>query len=393
MQYFFILGKNPILSKAEIVAVLEFLNFKFKISIFSDNVLIINSEKNIDIEKFNERLGGTIKIGKILDKIEKLQEFEAKFFKLIKFGSGKVHFGFSLYLLDKDLHLKKYLKQVRPLAMDIKRKLREEKHLNSRWVSSKEPELSSVIVKKNQLLKYGSEICFFIKDNEILIGQTLAVQPFEEFGQRDFGRPGRDSFSGMLPPKLAKIMINLAKIKPDKKILDPFCGSGTILQEALVLGYHDLLGTDNSLKAIEDTKKNLNWLTQKFSISNFQLAIKNVDVNNLSGKIKLNSINAIVTEPYLGPPLKGNEAISKIETTAKELEDLYLEAFNQFYRVLQKKGKIVIIFPIFKLKHYQRKLNIIKQIEELGFKQLNKDILIYSRPNQFVWRQIFIFEK
>ena len=393
MQYFFILGKNSILSKAEIEAVLQISDFGFRILDFSDKVLILDTEQDLDIDRLNNRLGGTVKIGKILDKIDSLENFEEKFFDLIKFGDGKVYFGFSLYQLDKEVYLKKYQKELLPVAMEIKRILREEKNINSRYVVSKELELSSVIVKKNRLLQNGAEICFFVKDEEILVGQTLAVQPFEEFGARDFTRPSRDQVSGMLPPKLARIMINLAQIKEDTKILDPFCGSGTILQEALILGYKNIIGSDQSPKAIADTQNNLAWLKEKYQLNTNNVRVFNLSVEQLGQKIKPNSIDAIIAEPFLGPPIKGNENISQIESIIKELELLYLKAFNEFQICLKKQGKIVIIFPVFNLRNINTKLTIFNKIEQMGFKKLNKEELMYFRPNQLIWREIIIFEK
>ena len=95
----------------------------------------------------------------------------------------------------------------------------------------------------------------------------MAVQPFEEFGARDYARPSRDDLSGMLPPKLAKIMINLAQAKENSLILDTFCGSGTILQEALIMGYLNLIGFDSSPKAIKDSQANLEWLADKYDLN------------------------------------------------------------------------------------------------------------------------------
>ena len=393
MQYFFILGKNPILSKAEIEAILELESKKYKVIKFYEKVLILETDTKLDVDWLNQRLGGTIKIGLILDKIKRLEKFEDKFFKLIKVAKGKVHFGFSLYPLAPNLHLKKYQKELRPVAMEIKRKLREEKNLNSRWVVSKEPELSSVIVKKNQLLKYGSEICFFIKDKEILVGQTLAVQLFEEFGARDYQRPGRDEISGMLPPKLAKIMINLAQPQENWLILDPFCGSGTILQEALLMGYQNLIGFDKSEKAVADTQNNLKWLISKYDLPAKNLTIKKADVQNLSEELGADSIDAIITEPFLGPPLKGNESAKQIKQIIKDLEILYIKAFRQFAKALKKKGKILIVCPVFKSKEFTGELDILSKISQLGFKLLNKEPLIYSRPKQYIWREILILEK
>ena len=93
------------------------------------------------------------------------------------------------------------------------------------------------------------------------------MQPFKDLSRLDFGRPARDDFSGMLPPKLAQIMINLAQVQnPEALIIDPFCGSGTILSEALLMGYKDLLGSDISPKAIADTYKNISWIKDLYKI-------------------------------------------------------------------------------------------------------------------------------
>ena len=404
MKYYFILGKNPILSQAEILAVFESRGLRIKNSELKGKVYFVEMEDELDIEWLNSRLGGTVKFGKVLGEISKFEEFEEQFFKSIKFGNGKVFFGFSLYSMESEIHLSKYQKKLNAMAMDIKGILREDYKINSRYVVSREPELSSVIVAKNKLLKNGAEICFFIAKDEIIFGQTLAVQEFEQFGERDFSRPGRDQLSGMLPPKLARIMINLAQLKPEAKILDPFCGSGTILQEALVLGYRNLIGTDNSDKAIEDTKKNLEWMANKFETASTDpstmlrvtvsaVEVLNLDVRDLSRQFKLNSIDTIVTEPYLGPALKGNESRSQIEKTISSLELLYLEAFSEFAKVLGKGGKVVMIFPIYKLKNYQGKIDILSQIEKLGFKKINQENLVYFREKQHVWREILIFKK
>ncbi len=393
MQYFFILGKNPILSKAEIEAVLATLEYRTKNIEHRNNILILEVEKELDVNWLNNRLGGTIKIGKILDTIENLEDFEDKFFDLVKFGQGKVFFGFSIYNLGQKASIKHLVRKLEPVAMEIKRKLREEKNISSRWVTSKELELSSVIVKKNKLLENGAEICFLAKDSEIIVGQTIAVQPFEEFGARDYARPGRDDVSGMLPPKLARMMVNLAQAKNDAVILDPFCGSGTILQEALLMGYKNLIGSDNSKKAIEDSKQNLDWLAEKYHLDISDIKLLDLSVESLDKEFAENSIDTIITEPYLGPALKGSEGIKQIDIIIKELDALYFSAFEQFKKILKPNGKIIIVFPIFQINNQSMRLAIFEKVQQLGFKVLNIDDLIYWRPKQFIWRDILIFEK
>ena len=146
--------------------------------------------------------------------------------------------------------------------------------ISSRFVISKEKTLSSVVVTQNKLLTRGIEVVLAADGDNILIGETLAVQPFKDLSLRDYGRPVRDDLSGMLPPKLAQIMINLAQVDPEKAvIIDPFCGTGTILSEAVVLGYKNLFGSDISLKAVEDTRKNISWLKELYKIGDFKLKL------------------------------------------------------------------------------------------------------------------------
>ncbi|MBU1163992.1 RsmD family RNA methyltransferase [Patescibacteria group bacterium] len=400
-KYIFILGRNQELSVAETKAVLNSGQFELE-----PGFLVYSSEKEIDADKLMNQLGGTIKIAKVFaDKIDQDQIIEQILSNTQK--GKKVYFGFSQYGQGQNIN---------KIAHDIKKTIKE-KGYPVRWVISKEKQLSSVVVKKNKLLSQGAEI--IITKNHV--AKTLAVQDFEEYGRRDFGRPARDTVSGTMPPKLAKIMINLTQVSQQAKILDPFCGSGTVLQEALVLGYNNVIGSDISQKAVDDTKENLEWLASQDRrdplTSSKQDRIKeldlpthrvgealaprrndravapdlpelyNFDVRLLSQNIK--QVDAIITEPYLGPPLKGRETSSQISKIISDLEKLYLDAFAEFQKVLSQKGKIVIVFPIIDNQH----LNILPQIKKLGFELQSPDNLIYSRPEQKVKRNILVFSK
>ena len=274
--------------------------------------------------------------------------------------------------------------------MTIKKEL-EKVIKRVRFVTSRDPILSSVIVAKNKCQEY------MILSEELLV-KTLAVQMFKEYSQRDYGRPYRDAKSGMLPPKLAKIMINLACLKKDQPFCDPFCGSGTILQEAVLMGYTNVIGCDVSQIAIENTRKNLEWLEKK---SNLQSPISNIhiknikliktDVKNLSRYIK--DIAAIVTEPYLGPPLKGNENELFFKEELRKLTELYLVALREFHKVLSPSGRVVIIFPRFILRRRMYKISLEKEIAHAGFHRQDTQEYIYSRLDQKVQREICIFQK
>ena len=415
MQYFFILGTNPTLSIAELSAIFSLNKNNKKHGhpagyIASNNVFLIETNKEINAQELIKKIGGVIKIGKIAAKSdaqnqEKILE-EIK--KLLKPKSGKFKFGISCYNKKKI--------NIKPLAMEIKKYLREQ-NVSCRWVTSRETTLSSVVVEQNKLTSKGAEIVLInLKGgSEVLIGQTLAVQPFKELSFRDYGRPARDDRSGMLPPKLAQIMINLSAIEPhyvethcnaslrNAVILDPFCGSGTILTEAMLMGYENLIGADISKKAINNTEKNINWIKTKFHpaiLCGIKFQLYNKNATELSKLIKPNSIDAIITEPYLGPQ-RGKFDIKK---TVHELEQLYTKSLAEFKKVLKPNGQIVMIWPIFRVTD-----NVERITADLnGFKITNpipenlqnqktiqltdRNTIIYGRPGQKIWREIVVLE-
>lgn len=395
MKYFFILGTNTELSIAELTAVfdlekIESINFILP----NSHVFIVTLNKKIDAGSLMNHLGGIIKIGEIFAESKK---HSADIFTKIKENSSisdkKFMFGFSSYL--NNFYLK-------PLAMELKKALKEE-GIASRWVTSREPVLSSVVVEQNDLtLDGGAEFVLIEYQGKVQIGKTLVVQPFKDLSFRDFGRPARDDHSGMLPPKLAQIMLNLAKIKSEQAVIsDPFCGSGTVITEAALMGYENLIGSDISPKAIEDTEKNIKWIRDNYQLRITNYELFNKSATELSKFIKPNSVDAIVTEPYLGPQRGQHD----VRLVVKELEELYAKSISEFKNILSAKGRIVMIWPVFRTK--EGNIFLSKSIagdfkivfplpENLNNKNLrlsNRQTIIYGRPEQRVWREIVILEK
>ena len=391
VRYWFVLGRESLIAAAEIDAVLGLKKYDY-----SPPILKVEPPPagGFESKKIINRLGGTIKIARELAENIKEKEMERVIIDELKTVSGKINFGLSFYNSSGIT-----LKEVKILGLQIKKALKAEGY-SVRYVENKEETLSSVTVEKNGLTERGRE--FLIQKNQnnaFSLARTEAVQPFEQFSARDFGRPGRDDLSGMLPPKLAMILINLAQSSLGSVLLDPFCGSGTILSEAMLLGYTNIIGADISEKAIADSKKNIEWIAQKFQISNdkFQIKYQISNVENLNQIIKSSSIDVVVTEPYLGKPLRGQETKPELLSQAKQLKDLYLQAFRQFHQVLRPEGKIVFVIPRFKYGNEWITIDCKNEIEKIGFKALpffeNQLHFVYSRPNQRVAREIWRFKK
>jgi tRNA G10 N-methylase Trm11 len=144
--------------------------------------------------------------------------------------------------------------------------------------------LNSAQVLHNKLTTKGAWELLVIKDGKnTILAQTIFVQDIEAYAARDQARPARDARVGMLPPKLAQIMINLANPPKDAAILDPFCGTGVVLQEAMLMGF-STVGTDLEARMVEYTKKNLDWLNDKFQPLNSNYKVEQGDATIILGR-------------------------------------------------------------------------------------------------------------
>lgn len=403
--------------------------------IIGEDVVLLNG--NFDIGKTVSKLGGVVKGGKIIgeikggnkgDIIKWFNEYAKELEESGKIKEGrKFSFGFSAYSKQDKLKDKNFIKR---MAMDFKKKLKKA-GINSRWVVSKERNLSSAAVGENKLFMPEGIELNIIDGSEsaalplargrghdgagrIYIGETAAVQDYEKYSELDYGRPARDARAGMLPIKLAKIMVNLSGKEAERTLLDPFCGSGTILQEALFLGYKKIIGSDFSKAAIANTEKNIEWLKKKYpeAVLGKDLSLINISAEKLGGVIKKQSIDAIVTEPYLGPPVRAGVPLD-LQGIVKNLSKVYIKAFRQFKEVLKSGGVAVMVFPIFKAEDgFYKFMQIFREIEELGFKKVDllqpdlmeyakkafgkniiskRNTIIYSREDQYVRREIVKF--
>ncbi|MEK9165418.1 MAG: methyltransferase domain-containing protein [Patescibacteria group bacterium] len=390
MHYFFILGNHPRLSLAELICALKSRDYQTE-----DGFAVFEIEEKtvLNPSEVQNRLGGTVKVGQVVKKTNFgcLADDVGEIIKNQLNIKQKIYFGLSAYNCHFD---------VKEAALTIKIKLKR-LEIASRWVQSRDLALSSVIVKTNKLLtQRGLEAVILKFKNDLMLGATRAVQPFDEFSNRDYGRPARDIRSGMLPPKIARIMINLSQTDKNAAILDPFCGSGTILQEAILLGYEQAKGSDISQKAIEDASDNLQWLSRSSAkVLSCLPSLAVADALHLSQKFESESIDAIVTEPYLGPPNLASESPQKIKKVIDELSVLYLDSFTEFSKILKPEGRIVIIFPVIK----GQNLNILDQIKKSGFMpdcqfsnlydDSARQSFLYGRPDQTIKREIFVFKR
>jgi len=392
MDYIFILGTHPAWSVAEISSVLGEQDL-----LWEKERILVKQKAELNVQGLMQRLGGVLKIAVLENSLPANISFSdlAKITveilqqKAVR-GEGKLVFGLSDQGLDSSLSLEK-------LGLQVKKELKKI-NISSRLVTSQEKELSSVVVGQNKLLSKGAELIFYHNQENIIIARTLAIQKYKDLSRRDYGRPARDDHSGMLPPKLAQIMINVAaQTSFDDLLLDPFCGSGTIITEAMLMGYKNLIGTDLSEKAIRDSRVNAEWIRELYQLETRpKFHIKNA--TRIAQFLKTKSVDTIVTEPYLGP----QRGLSDIILVIDELESLYSQALENFYQILKPGGRVVMVWPVFFGQEFlEPNLDKWRVISALPnnfldipwLKQSFRKTLLYNRPGQKVWRELIILEK
>jgi tRNA G10 N-methylase Trm11 len=343
-QYFFQAGTFHDLSYAELSAVFEIYDLNTDIiHKFTDDIFLIKSKdisEDLLLNIFN-RLGGFIRFGYI---IEDLDTFLDEYTK----RKSRVVFGLSV-LGQRKREDPTFLKK---LGNELKRGFKEY-NISSRFLfpRGKDLELNAAQLDNNGVLKKGFELCILRNDREEIYANTLLIQDIEAYIKRDTQRPYSDVDMGVLPPKLARMMVNLTALK-EGTVWDPFCGSGTVPMESALLGYN-FLASDVDDNAIYYTQENIKWLNTQGDIGNIVHEIFKLDVMNpdweVLKKLKNTPISAIVCEPYMGPPLKRVISEVKADELLENVKSLYLSLFDMLDEKIGVRGsKMVLILPSYK---------------------------------------------
>ncbi len=397
MKYAFALGRHPTLSVAELVRAIPNITLES-----AENGICVGSCSEL-APGFINKLGGTIKVIAIDKEIESLGEIDAALMrKLIPPREGRIIFGISIYGQVPGVERRRIYIE----GLELKKAIKSEGR-RARYVVSQDTQLSSVVIAKNKLIEEGAEFVIIKEKGRILIGHTIAIQEFEAYGERDFDRPGRSARRGMLPPKLAQMMVNIAGGDKSKTLLDPFCGSGTVLGEALLMGYTDVVGADISAEAVSDTKAYLEWIEKAHPEFHGRWRVFVSDARTINKLLPPESVGAIVAEPFLGPPQNGRETPEQLKHIMNdELVPLYRDAIAALSKLLAPRGAAVFSFPVFNRNKgpiftpVSLVANALipaplvpSEYQNFGLPATSSGGALYERPDQFVGREIILLKK
>ena len=381
-EYIFILGRSFELCCAEIISYLKFIGVSYEVLSCDGRVFYIKSEVEIDLERLNSILAGVYKAGEVVGKFKNGAEIEKKLFEILKKSEGRVEFGLSFYNIG-GIDRKR-------LALNVKRELKEE-GLSVRVVFGGS-EVSSVPFRSGV-----RDFIVYRDEDDLVLVEISCVQDFESWSSRDYDRPEARIKKGMLPPKVGRMMVNLGMFeKGEVELLcDPFCGVGTVLSEALMVGLR-VIGVDNDGDQVERAEKNLEWFCEAEK-KKMSFKVLRGDAVKLSGVLK-EKVDLIVTEPYLGPVELGERKVSydKAAEIARELDDFFIDCLCDWREVLKKDGVVVIALPSYRYGGKNRQEIVVKRVidnrEKLGYNLIGEKVS-YSREQAVVVRNIYILKK
>lgn len=393
MKYVAIAGRQPLISLAEIQALYDkAARLVGKKLVFFE----IDEDGEENISPDINRLGGSLKLGRF---------FDTDFSKLAKFlatahPEGKITLGISDFSKQKKSGLTKQK------SMELKRSLARMGR-SVRVITSNEPEISSATAHHNQLGEKAGCFEIFLIDREIYL--SLGTQNITAYTERDQARPARDAKVGMLPPKLAQILINLCgKLPEGARVLDPFCGTGVVLQEAAIMGYIPY-GTDLNERMVEYSKKNLSWLFNERNQKRFKILpdliqkkdqiLKAISVGDATSFTWEGEIDAVAFEGYLGAPMSKPPVDIKFKTEKAKCREIAMGFLKNITPQIKSGTPVVMALPAWLRENGKYAgLNILDEIQEMGynfekFQDLSQSDLLYYREGQIVAREIIVIRK
>lgn len=374
-----ILGKNAELSTAEVVAYLESRGVDFALADHTEKFVVVSMDRQP--EGMEDALGGTIKYAQVLAS-----------------GSSKESLQKGLEDMNMDHLPEKPLFAVSSYGAGQADDFREmlKRSLKSKGIKAGVLKQSSMAVSHTEIARRKLEGREFIicKGGGWWLGKTTRAHDPFDYQRRDVKRPEQRIRLSM-PPRLARIMLNLALAKG--KVLDPFCGLGTIIQEAALMGL-EAYGSDIDEEAVKSCEQNMGWLEGNYKISK-RPEVRRADVRDLPWP--QGHFDAVVTEPVLGPTLKHYPKVRQAEAIIRKLEPLYRDSIKEMARVIKPGGRLVMTSPMFRVHSSAYSLGVKAKAEACGLEEIDplegriahEFPLADFEPRHRTLREVHVFQK
>ncbi len=410
-HYAAFLGHQPLISLAELSATVPGFTHR---KTLGDAVVLFESPADLS-SSFLDSLGGIVILArKISENAVTVEDLPALLTAELS-GSkrGKLIFALRTFGIQRGM--------IRTLYRRSKEAVRKIGR-PCRYVGNDHESAAPVLLRDAGLLdgSHGCEMVLIRDEEDLWIGRTVAAQDVDAYTRRDMQKPVRDTTVGLLPPKLAQILLNFgawltrgcqtplpdtarsqkpkaSSFKPT--VFDPFCGTGVIPLECLIRGW-DVLASDVSQKAVNGTEKNLEWLRKEWKVLKKDVS-STVFKQDATKPFELKQLpDLVVTETSLGPSLTDRPTqkdAAKMKTEAERLEAAFIENCARTLPGVP----LVLTWPFWKIKNdtilLERALEAAHAAGYMatlppGIAPTKSDrlSLLYRRPNQFVGREIVL---
>ena len=326
---FYLSGEHPTLPKSEVAAVLIGEKIKYEIEYDKNRLLIVDC----DTGNFNfiTRLAMTKIEAEFVIKSNDISEAAKAINKKISNDNYKNYKTFAVRCTPLDG------KNSMEIEKELGEKIKETSNLD---VNLKNPEITVS--------------CF--TDSDFFAGIKINTRGNKRFDSRKAQH--RPYFSPVsMHPKIARVLVNLARIKTGGTVLDPFCGTGGILIEAGLMGMK-ITGSDIDERMVRGCKENLRFYGLEGEIQ-------------VADALKLKGIktDAIVTDPPYG---------RSSFTSNKNLIEFYNNFLDSAKQILNKGKFLIMVLP------HEYKLNF-NDFEVCGFYD--------ARMHRSLTRRIWILKR
>lgn len=389
-SYLLALGRNIPLSLAELKgrATIDFIDEKAGYALASK--LEFKNPRGLPKaaeQLFLDQLGGTIFIAEVLGEFGSQKDLEHIIKKCVVEGAFE-KLGISTFSVGKNF-LPKLLGHLKDWSYENDYKLRLENFKNQSVTSGQ--------IFERRMTQKGLVLVVAQAGNQYLLARVVANQNLRNYKLRDRNKNFRDSKMGMLPPKLAQILVNLVVCEPGEKttVLDPFCGSGTVNIEAAILGCQTK-GSDINSYFVSQSEENFMQMAEKFRYPQVTGTFDTQDVVHLDWS-KLSENCVVATEGWLGENFEKRPSRKDIDENVRLVSEMWSKVFaNLAVHPIQR---MAFCLPAW---NFQReKISIFSllkpEIEKAGFmvKPLSEraETIYYEREKAFVAREIVLIER
>lgn len=388
-MYIAILGRQPALGMAE----LEHLYGGTNTAWFSDHTATVKTD-----ELSIEQLGGTQKAGRVVIELPASdwhrvsQKIVQAYVQAWSGFEGKITLGISVYGFPIDA------REVQKTGIILKQKLKKQ-NVSLRLIPNSDAALNTATAHHNKLGLSNNKVELIVVkggNGNVIVAESTGAQNITALAKRDQERPKRDAFVGMLPPKLAQMMINMA-VPIDathQRVLDPFCGTGVILQEAALLN-HAVYGTDLAEKMVKYSQANLEWLADTHHLT-IDATVHGGDAMDTKWQ---SPIDAVVCESYLGQPFSAPPSPAKLTDVRKNCNYIISTFLKNIGSQIAPGTPLCIAVPAWKsINNDFTHLPLVNDVESLGyerydFKNIEHKELLYFREDQIVARELLVLIK